>query len=186
MSDRQNSIKILISGTPGVGKTRLSHALIEKLNNSGSQKQKWKYINIGDFAKSENCIESFDVEYNCHVLDEEQLIFKLEQLVLSDGIGNNQHSFIFDYHGADLFPDDFLDKIFVLRSDNSVLFDRLTARGYTSKKLEENLECEIFQTIYDEAVEAFGTEFVEQLVNNEEEDFERNIAHIEEWINRQN
>ena len=32
------------------------------------------------------------------------------------------------------------DIVFVLRTDNSILYDRLSARGYTGKKLEENIQ----------------------------------------------
>ena len=33
------------------------------------------------------------------------------------------------YHGCDFVPDEWLDAVVVLRTDNTLLFDRLTARG---------------------------------------------------------
>ena len=41
------------------------------------------------------------------------------------------------------------------RTNNTLLYDRLKARGYKEAKVEENLQCEIFQTILDEAKESY-------------------------------
>ncbi len=37
------------------------------------------------------------------------------------------------------------DLVLVVRADNATLFDRLSARGYSTRKRNENLECEIMQ-----------------------------------------
>ena len=60
--------------------------------------------------------------------------------------------------------------------------DRLQQRGYTGKKLEENLECEIFQTILDEAKASYREELVHELPSNATEDQESNCARILAWI----
>lgn len=36
---------------------------------------------------------------------------------------------IVDYHGCDLFPERWFDAVFVLRTDNTVLYDRLVKRS---------------------------------------------------------
>ena len=54
-----------------------------------------------------------------------------------------------------LFPERWFDLVLVLRCNNTLLWDRLQARGYKGKKLEENLQAEIFQTILDEAKESY-------------------------------
>ena len=52
---------------------------------------------------------------------------------------------------------------------NSLNFGpRLSKRGYTGTKLEENLQAEIFQTILDEAREAYREEIVIELQSEEE------------------
>ena len=38
---------------------------------------------------------------------------------------------------------------------STLLYDRLQYRGYSGRKLEENLQSEIFQTILDEAKESY-------------------------------
>ena len=52
---------------------------------------------------------------------------------------------VVEYHGADLFPERWFDLVLVLRSDNSVLYSRLESRGYSQKKLSDNVEAEIMQ-----------------------------------------
>ena len=54
---------ILITGTPGTGKTVLGTEL--------SKRTGINYINIGDFAKENNFYEGWDDERQCHVLGED-------------------------------------------------------------------------------------------------------------------
>lgn len=54
-------------------------------------------------------------------------------------------------------------------------------RGYTGKKLQDNVQCEIFQIIYEEAMEAYQHEIVHQLQNNTPEDLEQNLEQIIQW-----
>uniref|UniRef100_A0A8C9UDG5 Adenylate kinase 6 n=1 Tax=Serinus canaria TaxID=9135 RepID=A0A8C9UDG5_SERCA len=89
---------------------------------------------------------------------------------------------IVDYHGCDFFPERWFHIVFVLRTDNSCLYDRLQSRGYTGKKLQDNIQCEIFQTLYEEAVLSYKKEIVHQLPSNTPEDLERNLDQIMQWI----
>ena len=59
---------------------------------------------------------------------------------------------------------------------------RLSKRGYTGTKLEDNLSAEIFQTILDEAREAYREEIVIELQSEEEEQTEANVARVEAWM----
>ena len=63
-------------------------------------------------------------------------------------------------------------------------FELFVFRGYPQKKLTENIECEIFQMILEEAKDSYKTEIVHELQSNTPEDFERNLSQIEEWINQ--
>ena len=76
--------------------------------------------------------------------------------------------------------------MFVLRTDNTTLYDRLgeNGRGYAGKKLEDNIECEIFQTILDEAKESYPEEIVHELPSNTEEDLKQNVDRIFSWISQ--
>lgn len=57
----------------------------------------------------------------------------------------------------------------------------VTDRGYTGKKLQDNVQCEIFQTIYEEAMEAYSEDIVHQLPSNTPEDLEKNLEQIAQW-----
>jgi adenylate kinase len=70
----------------------------------------------------------------------------------------------------------------VLRCDSTVLYDRLTARGYKDKKLEENMDSEIMQVLLDEAREAYKEEIVVELRSDSADDVEGNLERIEQWI----
>ena len=62
-------------------------------------------------------------------------------------------------------------------NDNFLIF-----RGYCGKKLEDNVQCEIFQTILEEAREAYNHEIVHELPSNTPEDLEDNLDKIGAWI----
>jgi len=158
---------ILVTGTPGVGKSTLCQQIAERADLN--------WIEVGKFAKDNACFENFDEEYQCPVLDEDKLIDEMEDN-MSDG-GN-----IVDYHGCDFFPERWFDVVFVLRTNNTVLYDRLTSRGYHGKKLEDNIQCEIFQTILEEAKNSYSKNIVHELQSNTTEDMEDNIEKIVSWI----
>lgn len=58
----------------------------------------------------------------------------------------------------------------------------LSSRGYSGKKLTENVECEIFQTILEEARESYRKEMVHELKSNTPDEMETNLDQIEEWV----
>ncbi|KAG8228325.1 hypothetical protein J437_LFUL009370 [Ladona fulva] len=161
--DRPN---VLITGTPGVGKTTICQKLANKTGLD--------WIDVGKLAKEKNCFESYDDEYQCPVLDEDKVLDEMEDIMDEGGK-------IVDYHGCDFFPERWFDVVFVLRADNTVLYDRLATRGYASKKLEENIQCEIFQVILEEAHESYPG-IVHELHNNTPEDMEKNLTEISKWI----
>jgi adenylate kinase len=158
---------ILVTGTPGTGKTTISK-LVE-------QETELKRITVGEMAKEMGFLGVWDEVRKCHELEEDPLLDEMEPVMAAGGV-------IVDHHATDFFPERFFDIVFVLRTDNTKLHDRLTARGYKGKKLEENLECEIFQTILDEARESYADEIVHELRSDTEEDREQNVKRIKDWI----
>uniref|UniRef100_A0A8C9WJV2 Adenylate kinase isoenzyme 6 n=1 Tax=Scleropages formosus TaxID=113540 RepID=A0A8C9WJV2_SCLFO len=152
---------------PTFGKTTLGKELAERTGLC--------YINVGEVAQEGQLYDGFDEEYQCPVLDEDRVIDELEDRMSEGGV-------IVDYHGCDFFPERWFDIVFVLRTDNTCLYTRLENRGYTGKKLEDNVQCEIFQTIYEEAMGAYKEEIVHQLPSNEPEDLERNVEQITQWV----
>lgn len=167
VGDMENRPNVLLTGTPGVGKTTLGKELAGRTGLT--------YVNVGELAKEGQLYDGYDEEYSCPILDEDGVIDELEEKMSEGGA-------IVDYHGCDFFPERWFQIIFVLRTDNSILYDRLESRGYSGKKLQDNIQCEIFQTIYEEAVESYRKEIVYQLPSNTPEDLEGNLDQIVQWV----
>jgi adenylate kinase len=70
----------------------------------------------------------------------------------------------------------------VLRTDNNILYQRLEKRNYNMRKIQENVQCEIFQTILDEAKDSYRNDIVFELVSNSPDDLHENLQKIEFWI----
>lgn len=70
----------------------------------------------------------------------------------------------------------------VLRCDSTILYDRLSARGYKGKKLEENMDSEIMQVLLDEARESYKEEIVVELRSDKAEDVDGNVERVELWV----
>lgn len=88
---------------------------------------------------------------------------------------------LLEHHSVDYFPERWFDLVLVLTADNSVLFDRLTARGYGQAKVAENVEAEIMRVVAEEARESYPPEIVHELPSNSVEDMEANAARVEAW-----
>ena len=158
---------ILITGTPGTGKSTLCKKLVT------CAQVKW--INVGEFAKENNCLGVWDSRYECHELDEDKVVDELEDVMAEGNI-------VIEHHVTDIFPERWFDAVFVLRTDNTKLYDRLKKRDYNETKVEENVQCEIFQTILDEAQESYKPEIVHELRSDEPAEIESNAFNIKLWI----
>jgi adenylate kinase len=165
----QTRPNILVSGTPGTGKSTLCEALAKRLELD--------YINIGKLVKDEGFHAGFDTEFQAFKIDEsseDQIIDYLEPLIAKGGL-------IVEHLQVDFFPERFFDLVLILRSDNTILFDRLTSRGYSSAKREENLTAEIMNVIYESACESYDEEIVQELQSNTIDDLEDNVERVSTW-----
>ena len=90
--------------------------------------------------------------------------------------------FVVEFHSSELFPERWFDLVLVLRTDNTVLFDRLQRRGYSDKKIEENVTAEIMQVCLEEATEAYPEATVVALPSNTAEDSASNVQRVEAWV----
>ncbi|XP_006762446.1 PREDICTED: adenylate kinase isoenzyme 6 isoform X1 [Myotis davidii] len=156
-----------LTGTPGVGKTTLGKELAAR---SGL-----KYVNVGDLAREGQLYDGYDEEYDCPILDEDRVVDELENQMSEGGV-------IIDYHGCDFFPERWFHIVVVLKTENSILYKRLETRGYNEKKLKDNVQCEIFQILYEEALASYSEDIVHQLPSDKPEDLENNIDQILKWI----
>jgi len=75
--------------------------------------------------------------------------------------------------------------VIVLTTDNTILHERLETRGYSAKKLKENIECEIMMVVQEDALESYRSEIVQVLQSNTTEDMDRNMQQLVDWIRQQ-
>ncbi|KAF2012884.1 P-loop containing nucleoside triphosphate hydrolase protein [Aaosphaeria arxii CBS 175.79] len=165
---RQNP-NIVVTGTPGVGKTTHAEQLARNLG--------FKHLSVNHIVKDEGFHEGKDEETGSWVVDEDKLLDYLEAADISSSGGN-----IIDWHACDLFPERWVDLVIVLRCDSTVLYDRLSARGYKGKKLDENMDSEIMQVLLDEARESYKEEIVVELRSDKNDDVDGNLERIEQWV----
>ncbi|KAL7075036.1 hypothetical protein ACQ4LE_006002 [Meloidogyne hapla] len=172
---------ILITGTPGTGKTTLAKKVAENLSHN--------FIDIGETIKNGSFFDGYDERLETHILDEEKLLDNLQGSVKSlyipsERLDSEEGGYILDYHSSELFPKRWFDFIFVLRCDTQPLFDRLTDRGYSDIKRRENIECEIFGTIAEETRESYDKDIIFELNNSEKEDLGKNILEITKIVGK--
>ena len=158
---------VLITGTPGTGKTSTSQLVAER---SG-----FKCVNVGDLVKQHECHEGKDGEFDAYILDEDKLCDVMEPIMAEGGC-------IVDFHSPEFFPERWFELVLVLRTKTEVLFDRLGARGYNEKKQAENMECEIMEIVSEAAKESYAAEIVHELQSNTIEELESNVDRVLSWI----
>jgi adenylate kinase len=135
---------ILITGTPGTGKTTLSELVASSTG--------LRHINVTDLVKEKSLHEGKDEEFDSYILDEDKvphllLVARSPQLMdllisppsprcvqvcdeLEDTMTSGGN--VVDFHTCDFFPERWFDLVVVLRTDNSVLYPRLVSRYPTS------------------------------------------------------
>ncbi|KAG0356525.1 hypothetical protein BG005_004523 [Podila minutissima] len=163
----RNRPNILITGTPGTGKTTTSEMAAEATG--------LKHINVGDLVKAKGLHEGLDTEYDSYILDEDKLIDEMEDFMRPGGN-------VVDFHTCEIFPERWFDLVIVLRTDNNILYPRLEGRGYNAKKINENMECEIMQVVLEDARESYAEEIVIELQSNSVEQMEENVSRIKAWV----
>ncbi|KAM0684738.1 factor activating pos9 [Mitosporidium daphniae] len=131
---------ILITGTPGTGKTTLC-----ELVSSGD----YNHINVSEEIKRNKWYSSYDEEMDSLIFSDSKVRKGLSKMISSGGN-------LIDFHSvANIIPSSLIDLVVVLSTNNTVLYDRLANRKYSPQKIRENIECEIMQVLLEEAHEAF-------------------------------
>jgi adenylate kinase len=115
------------------------------------------------------------MRHGIKVFGGEQVIDHLED-IMAEG-GN-----VIDHHSSDFFPERFFDLVVVLQTDNTLLYDRLKARGYSEKKISENVQCEIMHVPCEEVQRSYKQEIVQILSSNDSDEMEQNVERIVEWV----
>lgn len=137
--DQQRMI-IVVTGTPGTGKTSIAMALAKRLQ--------LRYLDVSTLIEDYRLQESYDAERDTFVVDEKKLCRILAQKI---ALFKNV---IIDSHLAHELSPSLVDYCLVTSCQLKTLQKRLQARGYSQKKIRENLDAEIFEVCLCEAIDA--------------------------------
>ena len=136
----------IITGTPGVGKSSVSKMLTSILGA--------RLISIGELVKREGLYTGWDEERETLIADTDRLSERIREIIDAE-----KRTIIIEGHYAvHVVPPEKVDLIFVLRRDPRDLKKTLEDRGYSRRKVMENLAAEILDVCLFDAVDVCGVE----------------------------
>ena len=141
---------IIITGTPGTGKTKISGELAKLLNKKTGGK--FKVLHLNAAILRHKLWSSIDRKRKSKNAD----MKKLRKFV-SEQIKKNPN-LVIESHLAHYFKG---DVVFVLRTGIKELKRRMEKRGWSEQKIEENLEVERLNLILGESLDMHGEKCVE-------------------------
>jgi len=135
---------IVVTGTPGVGKTVFSRALAEKLNAT--------YVNVGEVALKKGFIKGVDRERETRIADIKKLKAWMREFT-----NKTRGIIVVDGHYAPaLIPKREVKKIFVLRCHPLILKERLRKKGASKREVMENVTAELLDVCLIDALKECG------------------------------
>lgn len=131
---------IIITGTPGTGKSTLARRLSKALGFQG--------IDVNRLVKVKKLYSSYDKKCQSYVVNEHKLIFYLISLIKT-----SNKLLIIDSHLSQVLPQKYVSLAIITNCALPQLKQRLIKRGYTMAKVQENLQSEVFDICAYEAQE---------------------------------
>jgi adenylate kinase len=147
---------MIVTGTPGTGKTALSRALARALGA--------RYINLTQFVSKRRLYSEIDRERRTKVMDVTRTGSSLrrELRAMSGPV-------VVDTHTPEgILPREMVRQVFVLRCHPKVLEARLRAKKWKANKIRENVLAEILDSCLTAAVKQYGWRKVIQLDTSRE------------------
>ena len=122
---------IIITGTPGTGKTTVSKIISNKLESS--------LVAVNDLIEEKHIYNGYDAEKDYKLVDIDALSKEIKVKLSS----SNDEYMIIEGHLAHEFKDEEdVDTVIVLRARPDILRKRLNKRNWSNSKVQENLEAD--------------------------------------------
>ena len=139
---------IIVTGTPGVGKSTVSKELSSRLV--------CRLVSVGDLVKDERLYTRVDRKRDTLVADMDQTSKRLSDIVS----GSSEMLIVEGHYAVDVVPQETVKLVFVLRRDPEELREILRKRSYGEQKIRENIAAEILDVCLYDAVDRCGAEKV--------------------------
>lgn len=133
---------IIITGTPGTGKTTLTKSLKEDFDAC--------YISINSLLEEYDLNMGIDEKRGYKIVDTEKMIPIIDNIKKE----SDKEVIIFEGHLAQDYPN--ADMVIVLRCNPQVLRKRLNTRDWKSEKIDENVSAEILGICTQESYDSYG------------------------------
>lgn len=134
---------IIISGTPGTGKTTIAKKITSIMKGT--------YLNVNKVISKYHLDEGYDKKRVCKIVDIKRLSKILLEKINEAQI--KKKNVIIDSHLSHYLPPKVVDLCIITKTNLKELEQRLKKRHYPSAKIRENLDAEIFGICYYEAKE---------------------------------
>ena len=143
---------IIISGTPGTGKTTVAKKL--------AKEKHYEYINVANLIIKNKLSAGYDKKRKTKIIDIKKLNKFLVNLINTYkklNIKNNKdkevRGIIIDSHLSHYLPPKYVNLCMITKCNLKTLQKRLKKKGYHKEKIRENLDAEIFDICLNEAKE---------------------------------
>jgi adenylate kinase len=160
---------IIITGTPCTGKTTIANKL--------SLLFKKEVINLSVYAKNKHLLEKYDKKSDTYDVCEKKLIKKLKE-----DIKKEEDIIFVDGHMSHFLPKAYVKLCIVCKCELKELKKRLKKRKYSKSKIEENLQCEIFDICLNEAIEKKHNIQIFDCTNLNNKNFKKIVSFVEKYI----
>jgi adenylate kinase len=138
--------KIVIAGTPGVGKSTIAGILAKRLDAV--------HVDLSRLALEKKLFSFYDEERQSYVIDEYALVEEVRRII------EEKKRVVIDTHYPEILPSELVDIVIVLRLHPRILEDRLRGKKWSWRKIRENVMAEILSVVTINAIQKFGFEKV--------------------------
>ena len=146
---------VIVTGTPGTGKTTISKKLAKKLN--------FYYVDVNKLVKKHKLAEGYDRKRKTKIIDVNKLnkllineintIKKYNKKIQSSSKIKKIYGIIIDSHLSHYLPRRYADFCIVAKCGINILNKRLKKKKFNKGKIRENIQSEIFDICLNEAKE---------------------------------
>jgi len=141
---------VVITGTPGTGKTTFSKALADRIGAN--------YLSLTQLVVRNHLHAATDPYRRSKIIDLERT-----RAFLTNFLSDRDKPTVVDTHVPDAVPRLLVSKAIVLRSHPKVLERRLHRKGWSARKIRENVLAEILDACYSVAYCYYGAKKVAQI-----------------------